>query len=152
MAKTLQRAVDLTAAISGAKKQCRGPQELSRLELDCIMAVWLNKATTVADVQRYLSPFRPLAYTTVMTVMDRLAKKGALTRTKRGKAHQYQASLSLEIARNQAVIELVNRYFGGSIAELINYIGSITTVSSSVETSPAFQSNDLSRELNDCLL
>ena len=152
MARTLQRAVELTAAVSGTQKQCRGPQELSRLELDCIKAVWLDKATTVADVQRYLSPFRPLAYTTVMTVMDRLARKGALTRTKRGKAHQYEASLSLEFARNEAVAELVNRYFGGSITELINYLSSRSIVSSSVETTPEFESNDLSRELNDCLL
>ena len=35
-----------------------------------------------------------MAYTTVLTVMDRLARKGMLTRQRRGRVHTYQAATS----------------------------------------------------------
>jgi predicted transcriptional regulator len=37
---------------------------------------------------------RPVAYTTVLTVMDRLVRKGMLTRQRNGRAHTYQAATS----------------------------------------------------------
>lgn len=37
---------------------------------------------------------RPLAYTTVLTVMDRLVRKGMLRRQRRGRVHTYQAARS----------------------------------------------------------
>jgi predicted transcriptional regulator len=37
---------------------------------------------------------RPLAYTTVLTVMDRLVRKGMLSRERRGRAHTYRAARS----------------------------------------------------------
>lgn len=45
---------------------------------------------TVADVQELLARDRDLAYTTVMTVLDRLAKKGLARRERRGRAWCYE--------------------------------------------------------------
>lgn len=49
---------------------------------------------TVADVQALLQPERELAYTTVMTVLDRLAKKGLTTRERIERAWRYTAASS----------------------------------------------------------
>jgi predicted transcriptional regulator len=46
----------------------------------------------VRDVVVDLHPDRPLAYTTVMTVMDNLHRKGWLTRERDGRAWSYQAA------------------------------------------------------------
>ena len=51
---------------------------------------------TVRDVQSALEPERPLAYTTLMTVMDRLHSKGWLTRTMEGRAYSYQPTATKE--------------------------------------------------------
>ena len=50
----------------------------------------------VRDVVADLGPQRPLAYTTVMTVMDNLHRKGWLAREKEGKAYRYTATASRE--------------------------------------------------------
>lgn len=49
-------------------------------------------ATTVREVHEALASRRDLAYTTVMTVMDRLAKKGLVTQRKEGRAYVYEAA------------------------------------------------------------
>ena len=52
------------------------------------------RAATVRDVHADLRRGRELAYTTVMTVMDNLHRKGALTRERCGRAYVYTAALS----------------------------------------------------------
>ncbi len=61
------------------------------LEQAVMDVLWATPAAmSVRDVQGKLAPQRVLAYTTVMTVMDRLAKKGQLTRELDGRAWMYQ--------------------------------------------------------------
>lgn len=61
-------------------------------------------AMSVRDVQAALAKDRELAYTTVMTVMDRLAKKGQLTRELDGRAWQYRPSLTwVQLVANEIV-------------------------------------------------
>lgn len=51
---------------------------------------------SVRDVLNRLQPTRSLAYTTVMTVLDRLAKKGLAHRTRSGRTWLYSAASSRE--------------------------------------------------------
>jgi predicted transcriptional regulator len=88
------------------------------LELDCLRVLWQLGEGTVRDVRDELIKSRPLAYTTVMTILDRLAARGAVDRQKRGRAFHYVPRLDREHAREAAIRELVDRFFGGSIEEL----------------------------------
>lgn len=59
--------------------------------------VWTSgRPVSVRDVIEQLNGDRreQLAYTTVMTVMSRLAEKGALTRAREGRAYRYEAAAS----------------------------------------------------------
>lgn len=59
------------------------------LERQVMVLLWrAGEPLTVADMQEFL--VRDLAYTTVMTVLDRLAKKGLARRERRGRAWCYQ--------------------------------------------------------------
>lgn len=49
---------------------------------------------SVREVHDSLAPSSELAYTTILTVLDRLAKKGLATRTREGKAWSYSAASS----------------------------------------------------------
>ncbi len=91
---------------------------LTAAELKCMKALWFEGATTVRDVHRVLQPDHPLAYTTVLTVMDRLTRKGFLARTRRGRAHTYLPRCSFEESRSRAVSELVQTWFDGSADQL----------------------------------
>lgn len=68
---------------------------LGELEAAVMAAVWRRQApATVRDVLADLSGERSLAYTTVMTVMDNLHRKGLLERVKVGRAWVYEATIS----------------------------------------------------------
>jgi predicted transcriptional regulator len=83
---------------------------LGDLEADIMQAIWDCGAAevTVREVHAGLAAVRPLAYTTVMTVMGNLAKKGLLQARRDGKAHLYKASLSCEQFTEQAVARIVD--------------------------------------------
>ena len=53
-------------------------------------------SATAREVGRSLPGERDLAYTTVMTVLDRLAKKGFLHRSRDGRAWRYRPAASRE--------------------------------------------------------
>lgn len=66
---------------------------LGNLERDVMEHVWAaNAPVTVREVHEALAAERDLAYTTVMTVLDRLAKKGVVHRVRDGRAYRYQAA------------------------------------------------------------
>lgn len=93
-------------------KKSRDPRfELPPLELECMKALWSLGEGTVQEIRERLFPKRPLAYTTVMTVMDRLARKGAVEREKNGRAHVYRATVTEELVRERAVARLVENFF-----------------------------------------
>ncbi|WGT47505.1 BlaI/MecI/CopY family transcriptional regulator [Tessaracoccus lacteus] len=65
------------------------------LEQRIMEVLWSSDAPrSVADVHAILTVERPLAYTTVMTVLDRLAKKGLVTRELVARAWRYEAGYS----------------------------------------------------------
>jgi len=71
----------------------RSPRPLGELERVVMDQLWsADRALTVRDVHEQLSTTRDLAYTTVMTVLDRLAKKGLTQRERDGKAWRYRAA------------------------------------------------------------
>jgi predicted transcriptional regulator len=65
---------------------------LGRLEREVMDIVWRSGSVNVRDVRVQLS--KPAAYTTVMTTLDRLFKKGLLGRERDGRAFVYRAALS----------------------------------------------------------
>ena len=95
---------------------------LTAAELRCMKALWFEGARTVRDVHRVLQPHHPLAYTTVLTVMDRLTRKGFLDRTRRGKAHYFLPRCSFEESRSRAVAELIRTWFDGSDDQLATFL------------------------------
>jgi len=80
--------------------------------------LWALGQGTVQDIRSRLSPKRPRAYTTVMTVMGRLARKGVVEREKRGRAHLYHPVVTEDQAREHALDRLVENFFRGSRDEL----------------------------------
>jgi predicted transcriptional regulator len=88
--------------------------DLAPLELECLTALWPMGEATVRDIHRELAAARPRAYTTVLTIMDRLAQKGIVARRKVGRAFLYQANLSADEARVKAVEKIVAGFFDGS--------------------------------------
>jgi predicted transcriptional regulator len=104
--------------------------ELPPLELECMKALWAleqarpaGSGTSVREIRaRVAADHRPLAYTTVETIMDRLTRKGAVARRKQGKAHRYTVLYQRSAARAQGVAALVKHFFDGSRRALHAYL------------------------------
>jgi len=99
---------------AGADPRRRSLLDLAPLELDCMNTLWPIGEGTVREIRDQLAPRRPRAYTTIMTIMDRLARKGIVERRKSGRAYVYRPTLSVEDARNHALGQIVESFFGGS--------------------------------------
>jgi predicted transcriptional regulator len=95
---------------------------LTPLELDIMKAVWSRPPVTVRDVQIAIHPARKLAYTTVMTVMNRLFLKGFLTRTLRSRTHLYEPTIPYAQVRDAALSGLIDNFFGGSRQNLREFL------------------------------
>ena len=104
------------------------------LELLCLNALWSRGPGSVKQVRESVAPSRPLAYTTVMTVLDRLARRGIVTRHKAGRAFVYAPAVSRDAMRRLALQEFLDSYFESSPAELLQFLqGEPRTAMAAVE-------------------
>jgi predicted transcriptional regulator len=87
---------------------------LGHLELKVMEVLWAHGESNVKDVVGQLG--RPLAYTTVMTTLDRLFKKGLLERRKLERAFTYSAKLS----RSELLFSCLVDAVGPRDAELLD--------------------------------
>lgn len=78
----------------GAEREFDWP--LGSLEMRALRAVWNRGSATVRDILDDIAPSHPVAYTTVMTVMSRLADKGLLRRELVGKTYCYTPAFTPE--------------------------------------------------------
>ena len=82
---------------------------------------------TVRQVHDSLSGDRDIAYTTVMTVLQRLAKKGAATAEQGGRAYRYRAVGSRDEMTADVMREALDRYDAdGRRAVLVKFVDQAT--------------------------
>ena len=110
--------------------------DLAPLELECMSVLWPLGEGTVRDIHRQLAASRPRAYTTIMTIMDRLAHKGIVTRRRVGRAYRYQANLSADEARISAIEKIVTGFFDGSAEALATHLAALGGAAHSIVPAP----------------
>jgi predicted transcriptional regulator len=92
---------------------------LSEAQLEIMNVVWDGGEVTVTDVWTVLAGRRPVARNTVLTLMDRLEKKGWLRRRVDGPAHSYTAAAPRAATLGRVVHRLVDAAFAGSADALV---------------------------------
>jgi BlaI family transcriptional regulator, penicillinase repressor len=96
------------------------PPILTRAESEIMSVLWSRGAATVHDVVAALA--RDSAYTSVLTMLRILEKKGYVSREPEpggGRAHVYRPRVAATRARRLHVRDLVDRLFGGRSEELM---------------------------------
>jgi predicted transcriptional regulator len=84
---------------------------LGPLEIRVMEVLWTAGQSSVRDVAEKLD--RKLAYTTVMTTLDRLFKKGMLDRQKSARAFLYLPRLSSQEWKRQRAGDLIAGFLAG---------------------------------------
>ena len=92
---------------------------LTPQELAIMKAVWSRGHATVRDVYEALLEERKIAYTTVMTMMNVLEKKGHLRKKAEGRSYLYRPTRPQRQVVGSMVRDFVQRVFGGSAAPLL---------------------------------
>ncbi|HSR68884.1 MAG TPA: BlaI/MecI/CopY family transcriptional regulator [Acidobacteriota bacterium] len=96
---------------------------LTPAEFEVLEVLWREgRPLSVGDVLEVIRRARSVAYTTVMTVLDKLARKGSVNRVKRGKAYFYTPRVRRSQVLQCAVEEFADNYFRGSESRLLAFL------------------------------
>jgi len=98
-------------------------RSLGSLERDVMALAWDRSEITVRDACDRLGS--TVAYTTVMTTMDRLFRKGLLARRKVGRAFVYSAAASRKEIEGAVANELVRSLIHGETGEPLPILSSL---------------------------
>jgi BlaI family transcriptional regulator, penicillinase repressor len=93
------------------------PQELAIMKV-----VWRRDEATVRDVYEVLQETRPVAYTTVMTMMRILQEKGYLTKATNDRAHVYRPAKPSQQVIGGMVRDFLDRVFDGASDALLVHL------------------------------
>jgi predicted transcriptional regulator len=119
-------------------------RSLGDLERDVMGIVWAHGEISVRDACERLGS--SVAYTTVMTTMDRLFKKRLLDRRKVGRAFVYRASATREELEGAVATELMHSLLHGDGSEPLPVLSSLVDVVSAKDRALLDQLERLIRE------
>lgn len=91
-------------------------------ELEILKVIWQLGPSTVREVHQELLQHRKIAYTTVLTMMGILERKGHLKKTAGEKAYLYRTAKPQAQVTAGMVKEFVNRVFNGSTKPLLVHL------------------------------
>jgi BlaI family transcriptional regulator, penicillinase repressor len=94
-------------------------KRLSELEQLVMDYVWSHPGCSAASCQEALSVSRPLKESTVRTLFQRLERKGYVTHETDGRTYLYHASQPKSNIAANAVKQIIDRFCGGSLEELL---------------------------------
>jgi BlaI family penicillinase repressor len=100
------------------------PQELAIMKV-----VWTLKSATVREVHQQLNAIRPIAYTTVLTMMRILEQKGHVRKTQVDRAFLYRPTKPRHQVVGEMVREFVDRVFDGASRPMLLHLVKRTKLS-----------------------
>lgn len=98
------------------------PEQLPALtdsQFEVLQRIWERGEATATDVWKDLSADRDVARNTILTVMDRLAKRGWLKKRSVANAHLYRVTVSRDRVLGNVVGKLVDTAFNGAADALV---------------------------------
>jgi BlaI family penicillinase repressor len=107
---------------------------IGSLEADILAIIWEMNRATVRDVYEALRRQRPIAYTTVMTVMNNLVKKNLLDQDKTNIAYVYTPAIPGDEVAQTILDSVVQRLLRGQPNIAVSYLLGLNKVLSPDET------------------
>jgi len=96
---------------------------LTGLETEIMQVVWRLGTVSAAEIREALSPERPLARTTILTVLENLRKKKAVRVVPTvGREKRFRAGVAKEAVAGRLLGNLRGRFFNGSAASLVAHL------------------------------
>lgn len=102
---------------------------LSDLQMEIMRILWKFNEASVAEVHQMINRKRPLATTTVSTLLSRLEKRGLVSHRNEGRQYFYKPEVSEQEVRRSMIGDLVTRLFKGDFKALVNHLVSESEIS-----------------------
>jgi len=96
--------------------------KLTDAEWQIMNALWKQYPATAREIAENLPGETRWAYTTIKTLLARLAAKNAVSEQKRGNTSIYEPLVSLKKARRTALRSFLNQAFGGAVEPLLSFL------------------------------
>jgi predicted transcriptional regulator len=101
----------------------RSASGLTELETDIMLVLWERGESTVAEVREYLAKSRSLAHTTIITMLDRMCRKGVVRQVAgQSKPKRYRPVLRRALVADRLLSNVRKRFFDGSSASLFAHL------------------------------
>lgn len=91
-------------------------------ELEILNVLWEKESATVREVFEIISATKPIAYTTILKLMQIMTDKGLVEREEQGKAHLYRPTIPQNETQKGLVNDLLEKVFRGSAMQLVQHI------------------------------
>ncbi len=96
--------------------------KLTNSEWQLMNSLWERHPATARGIAERLPEDVKWAYTTIRTLLARLAEKGAIREYKEGNTSLYEPILTRENARHSALKTLVNQAFDGAYGPMMHFL------------------------------
>jgi BlaI family transcriptional regulator, penicillinase repressor len=97
-------------------------REPSKLEMQVLSVLWQRGASTVREMMEVMPDGKTRAYTTILSVMQVMEKKGLVSHETEGNTHVYEAKVSRQKVTGPLLRGLVRQVFGGSAATALQHL------------------------------
>ncbi|MCP4450774.1 MAG: BlaI/MecI/CopY family transcriptional regulator [Planctomycetes bacterium] len=97
-------------------------KQLFETEWAILKVVWEKQPVTAPDVRESLASEKQWAYTTVKTLMDRMAKKGLLRVQRIRNLYLYSAAISKAEAVKSEIKRTLKRAFDGAFTPMVQFL------------------------------
>jgi len=101
----------------------------SDLEMQILSVLWENGASTAREVLEAMPDGKQRAYTSILSVMQVMEKKGLLKHKNRGVAHVYSPAVNRKKIIQPFIHKVVNEVFGGKPSAMMQALLTETPVS-----------------------
>jgi BlaI family penicillinase repressor len=95
---------------------------LTEPQLEILRVLWQRSEATVVDIHQALQAERPLAPTTIATLLSRLEKRGLVTYRTEGRQYVYRALLKEEEAQQHALVAVTQGLFAGDVPSMVSQL------------------------------
>jgi predicted transcriptional regulator len=95
---------------------------LTAAQLQILRVLWDRSEATVVEIVEAVRTERPLAPTTIATLLSRLEKRGLVTYRTEGRQYVYRAVLQERDAQQHALIEVTQGLFAGDVPTMVSQL------------------------------
>ena len=94
----------------------------SQVEMQILSILWEKGPLPVKDINALMPDKKKRAYTTVLTLMQLMEKKGLVTHARDGMRHIFRVKKSRESILKPFMSDLVSNVFGGNPASAMQFL------------------------------